>query len=180
MRSLPTLLLLYLVLPFHGNTSPEPQLHPSQAHPAQPDYRLPSNMPRHSNAVDVDDFLDDLVNVLVANNIHHSRCTFALMACCSTSSDATWVRESLFNLPWEEACNQFSRRFRDPMRAHRLQADFYHLRKLSGESILDFSTKFQKFVDRLRLSGPTLVPRFIDCLSNPLLIFNYMPLIDLS
>ena len=134
----------------------------------QPDFRLPSSLPKFTAGLDVDDFLDDLVNTLVANNTHSSRYTSALLACCSTHCDATWVRQVLLNLPWEQAASAFSERFRDPMRLHRLQGDFYNLRKLPSESMLDFSAKFQKYVDRLRLNGPDLVPHFIGCLSNPL------------
>jgi len=131
---------------------------------SSPDFKLPSNLPSFSSGKDADDFIDSLTNLLLAHNVDESRWSSALLVCCCSSSDAAWVRDNLLQLPWRTASQRFLDRFRDPLQLHRLQAEFYTLKKHFHESMLVFSTRFERFVHRLRLEGPCLIPQFISCL----------------
>ena len=77
--------------------------------------KLPTNLPKFQSGQDVDDFLDGLTNLLIAHNIDETRWSSALIACCSSPGDASWVRQNLIRLPWEPAATAFGDRFRDPL-----------------------------------------------------------------
>ena len=135
-----------------SNSSSSPQqllpsssadLPPSSAKVSRSDFKLPSNLPEFSSGKDVDDFIASLTNLLIAHNVDESRWTSALLVCYSSSSDAAWVKETLLPLPWSVASLQFIERFRDPLQLHRLQAEFYNLKKHPGESVLVFWNSFR-------------------------------------
>ena len=115
---------------------------------------------------------------MIAHYVDESRWTSALLVCCSSSSDAAWVKETLLPLPWSVASLQFIERFRDTLQLHRLQAEFYTLKKHPGESVLVFSTRFERYVHRLRLVGPCLISQFISCL--PQLMASQLQLFSIT
>ena len=89
--------------------------------------RLPSNLPmfRGSGITDPDAFIEQMSNNLLAHGVSESRWTRALLLGCSEPADASFVKESLLELHWGEACRLFLSRFRDPLYFHRLQTEFY-------------------------------------------------------
>ena len=92
-----------------------------------------------------------------------------MLACCTVNADAAWIRAKLLSLSWEDAESIFLERYRDPFMIHRLQGEFFTLRKTAGESMLAYSAKFERLVHRLHLeTSTTLVPQFIASLPDPL------------
>ena len=71
------------------------------------DFKLPTNLPEFSSGKDVDDFMASLVNLLIAHNVDESRWTSALLVCCTSASDASWVKDTLLTLPWSVASEKF-------------------------------------------------------------------------
>ena len=69
-----------------------------------PENKVPQHLPQfRGTGADADDFLETLVNRLVAHDMDKSRWTAALLACCTVNADAAWVRENIFSRSWEEA-----------------------------------------------------------------------------
>ena len=133
--------------------------------------RLPSSLPvfRGSGVTDPDAFIEQLSNNLLAHDVSASRWTSALLLGCAEPADASFVRESLLSLEWDEARQLFLSRFRDPLYFHRLQTEFYTMRKPPAENMLSYSARFERMAHKLDLKdSPSLVPLYIASLPNPL------------
>ena len=75
-----------------SRSPPSPRVHASEN-------RLPQHLPQFRGiGSDADDFLESLVNCLVAHNVDKSRWTAALLACCTVNADAAWIRAKLLSL----------------------------------------------------------------------------------
>ena len=133
--------------------------------------RLPSSLPvfRGSGISDPDAFIEQLSNNLLAHGISPCRWTSALLLGCAEPADASFVRESLLNVEWDDACQRFLSRFRDPLYFHMLQTEFYTMRKTPSENMLSYSARFERTAYKLDLKDSrSLVPLYIASLPNPL------------
>ena len=132
--------------------------------------RLPKDLPKfRRNGDNPDISIETLGNSLLAHDVDPSRWTSALLLACSEKVDAAWVRENLLNVPWEGATERFLCRFRDPLHIHRLQSEFYTLRKKPQEKMLSYTAKFERLAYSLGLrESPSLIPQITASLPVPL------------
>eukprot|EP00697_Spironema_sp_BW2_P013001 gnl/Spiro4/29725_TR14599_c0_g1_i1.p1 gnl/Spiro4/29725_TR14599_c0_g1~~gnl/Spiro4/29725_TR14599_c0_g1_i1.p1 ORF type:complete len:1590 (-),score=337.19 gnl/Spiro4/29725_TR14599_c0_g1_i1:22-4635(-) len=133
--------------------------------------KLPSNLPKFqgTGSCDVDDFVEELTNNLIADDINPARWASALLKSCTLPADAAWVKDNVLGLPWDDARELFLNRYRDPLRLQRLQKTFYSLRKPSTESMRAYAARFEKMAHSLGLSSSrSLIAQFVSTLAEPL------------